>query len=204
MDLTKEANQMKEKGGNKNAVNPTFKGAKGDVRLIAIFITSFFERIQIKVFQIGILVGVFLFVSVFISCKGDDIDVPDIPLGGKIGSADWEYKFGNAYLFSSELKYKFILLSTLESGEDSCPIISSSNSHLQMILPFATGSYSLPLTKFDENVKFVLGDGTELRATSGFIEVIAINPDTQQLVGYIQADFDEDNAVLGRFIVELC
>ena len=149
-------------------------------------------------------IGAFLFISILISCKGDDIDVPDVPLAGKIGSTDWDYKFGNAYLFSSELKYKFLLLSTLESGEDPCPIISSSNPHLQMILPFAAGSYSLPLPLFDENVKFVLGDGTVFQATSGFIEVIAINPDTQQLVGYIQADFDEDNSVLGTFIVNFC
>ena len=157
-----------------------------------------------KAFRLGIPIGAFLLHSVLISCKGDDIDVPDVPLGGNIGGADWEYKFGNAYLFSSELKYKFLFLSTLKPGEDPCPIISSSNPHLQMILPFSTGSYSIPLPQFDENVKFVLGDGTILSATSGFIEVIVINPDTQQLVGFLQADFDEDNSVQGRFIVELC
>ena len=73
-----------------------------------------------------------------------------------------------------------------------------------MILPFGSGSYSLPLPIFDESVKFVLGDGTVFQATSGIIEVFAISPDTQQLVGYLQADFDEDNSVQGRFIIDLC
>lgn len=158
----------------------------------------------INVFRRCFFIGAFLFISILISCKGDDIDLPNDPLAGKIGGIDWDYKFGNGYPFSFDGKFKFLLLSTMESGQDPCPIVSSGNPHLQMVLPYGTGSYTIPLSIFDESVKFVLGDGTVFQATSGIIEVFAINPDTQQLVGYIQADFDEDNSVQGRFIVELC
>ncbi len=157
-----------------------------------------------KIIRSCFIIGGISFTILLSSCKADEIDLPDEPLAGKIDGQDWETKFGNAYIYSSDLKYKYLLLSTAELGDDPCPILSSSNPHLQMILPLGTGSYSLPLPVFSENVKFVLGDGTVLSATSGFIEVIAINPDTNELVGYLQADFDEDNEVMGTFIIELC
>ncbi|MCP4457621.1 MAG: hypothetical protein GY816_06285 [Cytophagales bacterium] len=159
---------------------------------------------MIKFIRTGIIIGGISFTIILSACKGDDIDVPDVPLAGKIGGVDWEYKMGNSTLISADFKYKFLLLSTKELGDDPCPIISSSNPHLQMILPLQSGDYSIPLPVFDESVKFVLGNGTVLSATAGFITIIAIDPDTQQLVGYIDADFDDDNQVSGTFIVELC
>lgn len=150
-----------------------------------------------------LLLAVGSFSCLLVSCGDDKIDVPDIPLAGKIAGADWEYKFGNASVFLSDGSHKYLLLSTQEIGEEPCPIVSTSKPHLEMILPLAIASYSLPL--FGNNsVKFVFGNGTVLSATAGFIEIVAIDLDTQRLVGYISADFDEDNEVLGTFIVDLC
>lgn len=158
----------------------------------------------IKLIRFAILLGVITISSQLISCKGDDIDLPDVPLAGKIGGVDWEYKMGNATFVSIPDKYRILLLSTREAGDDPCPIVSSGNPHLQMILSLQSPSFTLPLPVFDESVKFVLGNGTVLTATSGFIEIVAIDYDSQQLAGYIKADFDEDNAVLGTFIVDFC
>ena len=153
--------------------------------------------------QFVILFGTGSFAPLLISCGDDQIDVPDTPLAGKIAGSDWEYKFGSASVFSSDGNYRYLLLSTQEVGDDPCPIVSTSKPHLEMILPLAIESYSLPL--FGNNsVKFVFGNGTVLSASAGFLEIIAIDPDSRQILGYLKADFDDDNAVLGTFIVEIC
>lgn len=155
-----------------------------------------------RLIRFFIFLGVAVLSGILTSCGDDKLDIPDEPLTGMIGGTDWELKFGGGTLFSSDFKYRFMLLSTEESGDDPCSIVSTGNPHLRMILPLTTGSYSLPLPVFSENVKFVLGDGTVLSATAGFIEIIAI--DNRKLVGVLKADFDEDNEVLGTFIVDLC
>lgn len=156
----------------------------------------------IKMLRFIILRGAVSLFCLLIACGDDQINVPDVPLEGKVAGVDWKYKFGGASLFSSDFKYKFLLLSTIEFGDDPCPIISSSKPHLQIVLPLNTGSYSLPLPIFSENLKFVMGDGQIRSATAGFIEIVAI--DNGQLISYLKADFDEDNQVLGTFVVELC
>ncbi len=141
--------------------------------------------------------------SFSISC-GDKIDIPNTPLAGKIDGQDWEFKFGNAYIFSGGQipEYTFRLLSTSELGNDPCPIVSTTKAHLKMVLPLGTGSYSIPFSDFNETVKFDYGNGTVLAATSGFVEIFAI--DQNQLIGYIQAVLDDDNIVEGRFVIEIC
>jgi len=139
--------------------------------------------------------------SVLISCGGDQIDVPDVPLAGKIDGVDWEYKFGNGTP-TVDFKYKFLLLSTKELGDDPCAIVSTTNPYLEMILPLGTGSYSLPPSVINTSVKFVHGDGVVLSAVAGFLEIVAI--ENGRLLGYIEADDGGGNKVLGKFILELC
>jgi hypothetical protein len=138
-----------------------------------------------------------------ISC-GDDVDIPKTPLEGLIEGQEWSFKFGNAYpeIAGQIPKYKFLLLSNEEFGDDPCPIRTSTKKHVRMILPLGTGSYSIPFSNFNESVKFDMGDGRVFSATSGFIEIFGV--DQNQLVGYIQAVLDEDNIVEGRFVVEIC
>jgi len=148
----------------------------------------------------NLLVAGFFF-CLFISCGDDQIDVPDVPLAGKIDGVDWEYKFGNGTP-TVDFKYKFLLLSTKELGDDPCTVVSTTNPHLEMILPLGTGSYSLPLSGLNNSVKFVHGDGVVLSAVAGFLEIVAI--ENGRLIGYIQADDGGGNEVLGTFIAELC
>jgi len=155
-----------------------------------------------RLIRLFTFLGVVALSGILTSCGDDELDIPDEPLAGQVGGADWEFKLGGGTLFSSDFKYRFLLLSDKETGDDPCSIVSTSNPHIRMIIPLSTGSYSLPLPVFSENVKFVLGDGTILSATSGFLEIVAI--DNRQLVGVLQASFDEDNEVLGTFIVDLC
>jgi hypothetical protein len=138
----------------------------------------------------------------FTACGDDETDIPNEPLTGTVAGEPWNYKFGNATLFTGDFKYRFLFLSDLEIGEDPCTIVNSTNPYIQVILPLQTGSYSLPLTPPQENLRFIYGDGTVLSAASGFIEVFAI--DQARIVGYIQAEIDDDNSVEGRFVVEIC
>lgn len=139
-----------------------------------------------------------------VSCGGDGVDIPKTPLEGFVEGQEWIFKFGNAYAYSGGTipKYTFRLLSTDELGNDPCPVVSTTNAHVRMVLPLGTGSYSIPFADFNETVKFDYGDGRVFSATSGFIEIFAV--DQNQLVGYIQAVLDEDNIVEGRFFVEIC
>lgn len=136
------------------------------------------------------------------SCGDDQLDIPETPLQGQFAGEAWNFKFGNGNLYSTDGKYRFLLFSDEEVGDDPCTLVGSTRPHLAVILPIQEGSYSLPITPQNENLKFIFGDGKTLSATSGFIEIFGI--DNARLVGYMQAIVDEDNSLEGRFIIELC
>lgn len=141
--------------------------------------------------------------SMIMACRDDGLDIPNIPLEGKINGQDWTYSFTSSALYSgSPTKYTFLLLSDEELNSDPCATVSSTKPHLRVVLPLQLGSYSLPMAQPIENLKFVYGNGTEFAATSGFIEILAF--DFRRMAGYIQAVSDENNIVEGKFIAELC
>ena len=137
-----------------------------------------------------------------IGCGQDEIQLPDQVLQGKIDGKDWEMKFANAYIFSSDLKYQIRFLSTVESGEDPCAIPSTANAHVSMVFRPQIGSFSIPLPIFEESARFNVNLGNSVVATSGFLEIFDIS--NSRIFGYLQAHLDDDNSVEGSFEAVFC
>lgn len=158
--------------------------------------------------RLSIILSLLLTTSLFTSCGDDELDIPDIPLAGRINGQEWEYQYGNNSPYSGSsggTKYKLILLSTEETSSNPCGVLGSTRPYLSVVLPLAQGSYSLPILPDQENLKFVYGNGVELSAASGFIEILAVDLENQfRMAGYIQAILDDDNMVEGTFVLDIC
>jgi hypothetical protein len=140
---------------------------------------------------------------IIIGCSKSEIQIPDQPLNGLVDGEPWEYQSANAFLFSSDLRYRMNFISANEFGSnDPCGIPVPASNHLSMIFKPAIGSYSFPLPETNQSIKFVLQDGKELFATSGFLEVIFLDRDFMR--GYMQAILDDENTVEGIFEVRFC
>ncbi len=142
------------------------------------------------------------FVLLLTNCGENDIQLPDQVLVGKVEGKDWELKFGNAFIFSSDLKYQIKFLSTQESAQDPCAVPNTGNNHISMIMPLQRGSFSIPLPIVSESARFHYSDGSSAIATSGFLEIFDI--DNLRIFGYLQAQLDDDNTVEGSFEVLIC
>ena len=142
--------------------------------------------------------------AILLACSGDNIDLPDEILAGKINGVDWEFRTGSVS-FTGGNGNQYLLFSTLESTDQGCSLVSSTNPYLSIKLPTGSGNYSIPIPPNQgDNVKFIHGDGTILSATSGFVEIVGVNQGTNELVGYLQALFDDNNTVQGTFRLEVC
>ena len=139
------------------------------------------------------------------SC-GDELDIPDTPLTGKIGGQDWAYEFMSSYPYGQTPAGDFKHSLRFHSSEDLTNICAtiSTKPHLNVIMPVQVGTYSLPLPVNSETLVFDYGNGTKFQATSGFITILARDEFTGKIAGYIQAISDENNSVQGRFIANLC
>ena len=137
-----------------------------------------------------------------VNCGKNEIQLPEKQLGGKVNGEDWELKFGNAYIYSSDLKYQLRFLSKKEGAEDPCAVPSTSNPHVSMIMRLQRGSFSIPLPIVAESARFNFGDGSSAIATSGFLEIFDI--DNSRIFGYLQAQLDDDNSIEGSFEVLIC
>lgn len=136
------------------------------------------------------------------SCLKNDVQLPDKELEGMIAGQAWEYKFANAYLYSSDFKYRIRFLSTKEPGEDPCAVPSTGNAHLSIVIPLEIASYNLQLPIIEETARFEIAGGNSVIATSGFLEIYHI--DNSRVFGYIQAILDDDNSVEGSFEAVIC
>lgn len=135
-------------------------------------------------------------------CGGNEIQLPQQRLTGQIAGEDWDMKFANGYIFSSDLKYQLKFLSTKEGGDDPCAVPSTANTHISIIMQLQVRSYSLPLPIVEESVRFQFGNGSSSIATSGFLEIYDIN--NSRVFGYLQAQLDDDNTVEGSFEAFIC
>lgn len=144
----------------------------------------------------------FLGCLLLLNCGGDEIQLPDQQLQGKVDGEDWELKFSNAYLFSSDFKYQIKFLSMKEGGQDPCSIPSTTNPHVSMIMPLQRGSFSIPLPNTNESARFNWSNGSSAIATSGFLEIFDIS--NSRVFGYLQAQLDNENTVEGSFEIVIC
>lgn len=126
----------------------------------------------------------------------------DLPLlNGMVGGEDWDFKLGKAFRdpFGEELDVSFY--SEQEFGDDPCAIGNSNNTHLTITIPFAVGNYNIPQN--GESLVFQqAGTNASFQAASGFIEITQLTG--LRGVGYLQATFDEQNTVEGRFQFDIC
>lgn len=139
--------------------------------------------------------------GLFISCGDDKIDIPDTPLEGLVGGEQWDFKMGFFRQWSAS-EYEYRLFSTQEQANDPCAVVSTSNPFIRVVVPSSGQSHQVTNADLRKNLKFDLGNGTVLNASSGFIEIFAF--DGFRLYGYLQAIFDEQNTVQGRFEIEPC
>ena len=134
------------------------------------------------------------------SCDNDNGD--NLPLlAGKVDGEDWSLKLGKALRdpFTEELDLSFF--STVEFGNDPCAIGNSNNAHLTITIPNQLGNFNIPFN--GESLIFEQAESiASLQATSGFIEITQLTG--IRGIGYLQATFDEDNTVEGRFQFEIC
>ncbi len=156
-------------------------------------------------FKYFVLILALAGLSFSISC-GDQIDIPKVPLEGKINGMDWSAAdYGNTTLVQGGPipKFTYRLLSAEDPNSDSpCSGVSTTIPHVRMVLPLGTGSYSIPFPDFSESVKFDYGNGTVIHATSGIVEIFAM--DQFQIAGYIEAFDGDKDSVKGRFLIEIC
>ena len=145
---------------------------------------------------------IFILPLLFLSCGGDDLDIANTPLTGTIEGESWSYENGNGYLFSSDLKYRIRLLSTEENVDDPCTSPRPNKPHVSFIVSPVIGSYSLPLPNLQESAQFHVNTATSSFATSGFLEIFDVS--NNRMIGYIQAQLDEQNTVEGNFEAVLC
>ncbi|WP_420317260.1 hypothetical protein [Ekhidna sp.] len=144
-------------------------------------------------------------ILITIGCSGDEIQLPDNLLEGSIDGKDWNYKSANGYLVSSDLRYQVRFLSSDENVSDPCTLPSPTRAHVKAIFRPAERSYFVTPQAIDNNqvqVSFELSTSQNLVATSGFMEIYAI--DNQVIIGYLQAVLDDDNTVEGSFEIRLC
>lgn len=131
----------------------------------------------------------------------DNSDVEAAPLTGTIGGEAWSYKYAKAFYNEIDDLYDVELYGTQHTEDDPCSIFISGEAHLSIQVPNAMGNYQVPSdiqVLFDQPGT----DNAFFRATGGFVEITAASGG--QVVGFIQASFDDENTVEGTFSFSRC
>jgi len=150
----------------------------------------------------------FLFCLSFIvlsGCGGDDIDIPDKDLEGTIDGKIWAYGSANAYRLTADGQYRARFLSDDEAVTDPCTLPSPGLTNVKAIFRPFIGSFTVSPQAIDNNqvqVAFQISPSESLIATNGFMEIFDIN--NTVVIGYLQAELDENNTVEGSFRMRIC
>ena len=153
--------------------------------------------------KIKLFLAVILAISAIVSLTncGENSDIEAAPLAGTIGGEAWSYKYAKAFYNEIDDLYDAELYGSQQTESDPCSIFISGESHVSMQVPNAMGNYQVPSdiqVIFDQP-----GTGNEFfRATGGFVEITAAAGG--QVVGFVQATFDDDNTVEGTFSFSRC
>lgn len=148
-----------------------------------------------------ICLACFLTMILFNACDNDTGG--DLPLlTGRVGGETWTLKLGKAIRgpFQDELDVSFY--SESELGDDPCAIGNSNNHHLTITIPHELGNFNLPLNGGESLVFQQAGSAASFQAAAGFIEITQLTG--LRGIGYLQATFDDDNTVEGRFQFDIC
>lgn len=132
--------------------------------------------------------------------KVNQFDLDKDPLKGKIDGVEWEYTGGRVDYsnFSNQAVGKIFN----ENLTDPCTRVNTIFAHLDVALLTERETYTIGLINSGE-VKFVTPNGGPVyTATSGFIQIVDVT--AFEIIGFISANYDDDNYVEGTFGVEIC
>ena len=138
------------------------------------------------------------------SC-GNDLDIPDQMLQGKINGETWTYGAANAFRISANGQFEAKFLSNLENVNDPCALPSPGLTHVKAIFTPAIRDYTIFPQAIDPNqvqVAFQITPSNTLIATNGFMNIFDIN--NSFAIGYLQAELDDGNMVEGSFELQFC
>jgi hypothetical protein len=153
-----------------------------------------------KLKQLSLSILAFTYIILLTNC-GDNSDVEAAPLEGTIGGEAWTYKYAKAFYNEIDDLYDAELYGTQQTEADPCSIFISGEAHISMQVPNSTGNFQVPAdiqVLFDQPGT----DNAFFRATGGFIEINTAAGG--QIVGFVQAMFDDDNTVEGTFSFSRC
>lgn len=138
---------------------------------------------------------------VVVGC-GDDNNLTDIPfVQGKIGGEEWNFLYGKAFRDVREGTFDISLYSDMEVVASACGVATTNNAHMTLTIPISEMNFNLPNN--GESLSFEQKGSTQsFLATSGFVEITQILGN--QVSGFVQAQFDDNNIVEGRFRLEIC
>lgn len=144
-----------------------------------------------------------LLMALLTSCDNDinDFDPELDPLKGKIAGQDWQYAAGNAQFDGFRNDVEGLIIG--EGVQDPCGVRVTSKAHLRVRFPADRRNFTLPFIDNEGYVIFNHPNGAKrLTASAGFIEVVAISG--TEVIGFINADFDDNNTVQGSFELRVC
>ena len=123
------------------------------------------------------------------------------PLSGVIDGQDWYYKYAKANYVMTESKFTAELYGKGQTEQDPCSIVNTNEAYLSLEVPSQTGNYQIP-----SDIPVIFGlpgvTNTTFSAISGYMDITAGN--SSQVVGYIEAYYDEKNKVSGSFSFSRC
>jgi hypothetical protein len=149
-------------------------------------------------YTLVLLAGIVLF---SLSNCDDNSNIEAAPLQGMISGEAWSFKYTKAFYNEIDNLYDAELYGSQQTQSDPCSVFISGESHLSMQVPNEVGNFQIPS---DIQVIFAQkGQGNDFfRATSGFVEISAASGG--QVVGFLQAQYDDNNTVEGAFSFNRC
>lgn len=130
---------------------------------------------------------------------GGGYSISDTTLAGQIGGQQWTFVQGETSDFmSNEESYSAVLF---PDSYTACEMFSQPDgvNKILLFLPKEVGEYSLGM---QQNITFVVHPADNYVATSGLLEVEAINADT--IDAGLYAVYGDGYQVDGRFTVDIC
>jgi hypothetical protein len=135
-----------------------------------------------------------------VGCSDNNNEEPP-PLEGLIAGEAWTFKYAKAIYNEIDQIYDTELYGTQQTNDDPCQIVFSGEAFLSFQLPNATGNYQIPadiIVKFEQP-----GTSNDFyTAVSGYVDITSIT--SGQVVGFVQAYYDDDNSVEGTFSFLSC
>lgn len=150
-----------------------------------------------------ILIFSFVGIGFFISCNGNvnNFDASKDPLTGLIDGQKWDYASANGNYYSNTNSIRGMIM--VEDTNDPCGIVVTNNPHLTVQFPAQRQTYTLTGAGQGFYVIFNTKNGEKrLTATGGFIQIVSVS--TAGAIGYINANFDDNNDVKGAFTLTVC